>query len=614
MLSSRTKKVNVYGRRGHRFITTQEDRPSITVRDELRADEESNAENGQENELERWDYALSSPLKSAAPKRIAPKHPKPRPYNPQKLRSTPARQPLAERRTNVPISPAKRMEKGRLKASISPQNRRTNVDIIIMDDGGKQLSEERRTIRDVNRATGDGKSTRAIAIPRNTITLKASPKRRAVRSALINLSDTEDDIDDSDDNYVPQLRRASIKPRSKVIIPDNSKSRGRLHKLDTRRMECSMEEQSSDDSLDVPLKPALAKISNRLITLSDSDSEGDQPAPEDIRKREGRTKQSHNANVRVSKDGYHMQERLQQTKYISKSSTGPEKRPETTFSSVLKTTVDKTSHHDVETSGQKLPRNTNSIPNRHHPKPSKEVLVISEDEYDESMSIDEELRLALELAEVELKDELVHDGAKHTIHLNLCGNHRQTARNVCKVHVDSHQKRTPACLRPLLSECGQLVPFEFAPFIETLPVDPIVSFSDVNFTAGQSCRTFAKVGEASYSEVFGIGNVVLKIIPLLDDESDASLTWTATHDPPPVSEVEDVLKEIMITRTMGEICKGFIKLLRAYVVQGSYPTSLLALWDGYNTKRGSESVRPGKSTVIFSVTFSKLPTLTRFLH
>ena len=126
--------------------------------------------------------------------------------------------------------------------------------------------------------------------------------------------------------------------------------------------------------------------------------------------------------------------------------------------------------------------------------------------------------------------------------------------------------------------------------------------------------SYQKVGEASYSEVFGIGNVVLKIIPLFDEDHDVSETWTASWDPPPVSEVQDVLKEIVVTRAMGEICKGFIKLLKAHVVQGPYPQSLLTLWDKFHSEKGSESVRPGEPLPCYMMEITVLKAIIRSLH
>ena len=84
------------------------------------------------------------------------------------------------------------------------------------------------------------------------------------------------------------------------------------------------------------------------------------------------------------------------------------------------------------------------------------------------------------------------------------------------------------------------------------------------------------------------------MVPLFDEDNDVSATWTADWESPSVSEAIDVLREIQVTRAMGELCKGFIKLLKAYVVQGPYPKSLLRLWDSYERKKGSLNVRPGE--------------------
>ncbi|KAI0276305.1 hypothetical protein BGY98DRAFT_986292 [Russula aff. rugulosa BPL654] len=127
----------------------------------------------------------------------------------------------------------------------------------------------------------------------------------------------------------------------------------------------------------------------------------------------------------------------------------------------------------------------------------------------------------------------------------------------------------PPHLIPLLDECGQEAPVEFSAFIEAFPVHPIVRSS----CSGHA--TFQKIGEASYSEVFGIGR---------PDEIDA--------ETPAPSDAKDVLKEIVVTRAMGEMCNGFVNLLKTYVIRGKYPSLLLDLWDEYNQTKGSESVRP----------------------
>ncbi|KAH7930725.1 hypothetical protein BV22DRAFT_1000095 [Leucogyrophana mollusca] len=153
---------------------------------------------------------------------------------------------------------------------------------------------------------------------------------------------------------------------------------------------------------------------------------------------------------------------------------------------------------------------------------------------------------------------------------------------------------SPDYLLPLLSECAQTTPHEFSAFIETFPFDPIVQPTENDDGDGEV--RFRKIGEASYSEVFGIGDVVLKVIPLRDEEGKASGGGGDVDTPAP-SDAKDVLKEIIVTREMGEVCTGFVKLLRAYVVRGRYPSLLLKLWDEYNERKGSESIRPDMFSV-----------------
>jgi hypothetical protein len=153
-----------------------------------------------------------------------------------------------------------------------------------------------------------------------------------------------------------------------------------------------------------------------------------------------------------------------------------------------------------------------------------------------------------------------------------------------------HAPEVPGYLLPLLQECNQGSPHEFSSFINSFPFDPIVQSYESELAA-YSKAEFRKVGEASYSEVFGIGSVVLKIVPLRDETE----TKTDGHDveSPPPSDARDVLQEIAITRSMGELCEGFTKLFRTYIVRGKYPSLLLSLWDEYNVVKGSESIKPG---------------------
>ncbi|CAE6423293.1 unnamed protein product, partial [Rhizoctonia solani] len=139
-------------------------------------------------------------------------------------------------------------------------------------------------------------------------------------------------------------------------------------------------------------------------------------------------------------------------------------------------------------------------------------------------------------------------------------------------------------LSNLLKECSQSEPIDLGAFVATFSTDDV--HSDFPSTSGPR-RRWQKIGEASYSEVFRLGGVVVKIVPLKVDHGG----WSGV-DGPCVSEMADVQKEIAITRAMGDIQEGFIKLAKAYVAFGSYPQELLDLWDVYDREFKSESMRP----------------------
>jgi len=153
----------------------------------------------------------------------------------------------------------------------------------------------------------------------------------------------------------------------------------------------------------------------------------------------------------------------------------------------------------------------------------------------------------------------------------------------------------PEHLKGLLEECHQETcgPHNFSAFIETFPLDPVLQSARLH--SGEQLK-FRKIGEASYSEVFGIGDVVLKVIPLRDEANSSS---NDESDGPAPSDAGDVRKEIVVTRAMGEVHDGFVELLKTYVVRGRYPEVLLNLWDEYHEERGSESIRPGEFVWLF---------------
>ncbi|KAF8213832.1 hypothetical protein K438DRAFT_1955931 [Mycena galopus ATCC 62051] len=169
-------------------------------------------------------------------------------------------------------------------------------------------------------------------------------------------------------------------------------------------------------------------------------------------------------------------------------------------------------------------------------------------------------------------------------------------------------RRDAEYLLPLLAECGQAASglHNFSTFISTFPFDPLVSAR-----GGRPVDGFRKIGEASYSEVFGIGDVVLKVIPLRDESQRKprphANVYDAVAEGPFATDAKDVLKEIIVTHAMGEVCAGFVKLLRTYIVRGTYPQVLLELWDEYYDRKGSEGVRPDTFSVSQAYAIIVLP-------
>lgn len=146
----------------------------------------------------------------------------------------------------------------------------------------------------------------------------------------------------------------------------------------------------------------------------------------------------------------------------------------------------------------------------------------------------------------------------------------------------------PTTLLPLLHECGQDKPYSFNSFLEVFRSDVLHAHTKSPVLA------YRKLGEASFSEVYAIGDVVLKVVPLRDEERQMSRDGGDTEERgvPEESSVQDVVREICITREMGALCAGFVQLLNAFVVCGSYPKQLLDSWDEYNEEHESESIRP----------------------
>lgn len=118
--------------------------------------------------------------------------------------------------------------------------------------------------------------------------------------------------------------------------------------------------------------------------------------------------------------------------------------------------------------------------------------------------------------------------------------------------VGSSKATPPSALQSLLVEAGQAAPLDFTAFINSFPRD------EMHENKGNQLK-YRKIGDASYSEVFGIGKVALKVMPLKSEV--APFIVDENIETPFQSTPEDVLKEVTITKAMGSVCSGFIKLL-----------------------------------------------------
>ncbi|KAJ7078592.1 hypothetical protein B0H15DRAFT_788839 [Mycena belliarum] len=107
----------------------------------------------------------------------------------------------------------------------------------------------------------------------------------------------------------------------------------------------------------------------------------------------------------------------------------------------------------------------------------------------------------------------------------------------------------PDYLQPLLAECGQHKSglHEFSAFIKSFRFDPLVCAHE------STVQGFRKIGEASYSEVYGIGDVVLKVIPLRDETRRRLRPNQRAEEVegPAETDAKDVLKEVIVTHVMG---------------------------------------------------------------
>lgn len=137
-------------------------------------------------------------------------------------------------------------------------------------------------------------------------------------------------------------------------------------------------------------------------------------------------------------------------------------------------------------------------------------------------------------------------------------------------------------LSDALRVCDQSTPHDFATFIDTHRI----AFSSATTKSAKkyggssaSGNCFEKLGEASYSEVFGVYSAssssldkvpeaVMKVVPLALKPSNKPSRRSANSDtrsedgdePMCLTEMRDIVKEIELTRLMNGIHDGFVNL------------------------------------------------------
>ncbi|CAL1701316.1 unnamed protein product [Somion occarium] len=565
MLGTRTKQVFSYGRRGHRIVNVSDDHDQ---RKPYGADAFI--------EVENIAYPKSLLTSKSSPVKLAhPLSPSPPPTpvqkpvkrkavsktkrSPKTTKTSPARSvrhPLRAFSSNVPGSPAaipavrKKMKpksalgKGTPLAPSSPV---VKVDIIVLDNNGRRLSQERRLSRPNVQINSPGapsikptktkptsknvsKPRQKPAVPPKVVKRNKEVSRPPVESHRIIIYDSDEE------NPLAPFSPVGRKPHVPIILSSDSENEADMpnHSI-----------ESPSPQLPKPRKRVRAK---KVVLSSPESDVSPHPKPQRV-----------TPSIFPTKDNTLSSPSQQLFKKIA-----PLPRPAFT-SPVL----------------PNQPRNRTPIRARQDrttfPSPSSPTLT------------DDDLDLTFDLAELGLSP----------------GTRRQVAASFRELG-----SAVPAYLQPLLAECSQTTPHEFSAFIEMFPRDRIVHISHdcTEFDSNSAgLPNFQKIGEASYSEVFGIGNVVLKIIPLRDEDAKRSPDTSADLDAPAPSDAKDVLKEIVVTRAMGEMCGGFVKLIRTYVVRGRYPSLLLDLWDEYNERKGSESVRPDSFTASQTYAIIVLP-------
>lgn len=140
-----------------------------------------------------------------------------------------------------------------------------------------------------------------------------------------------------------------------------------------------------------------------------------------------------------------------------------------------------------------------------------------------------------------------------------------TAISASSSKVPSSPRRNALTL--LLEVSNQAAPFDFDSFLSKFQFEELHDRHRTGRRLSFSQELpWRKIGEASFSEVFSVGDVVLKIIPLEyhgeDKGDDGAVRGHAKEPLPATSDPADVFREINATRLMGTVHCGFASLIR----------------------------------------------------
>lgn len=100
-----------------------------------------------------------------------------------------------------------------------------------------------------------------------------------------------------------------------------------------------------------------------------------------------------------------------------------------------------------------------------------------------------------------------------------------------------------------------------------------------------------KIGEASYSEVYGNEEIVIKVIPVVDEDPKGDYPYMLLSN----LVHEFWVSEAIPSKLVGfEMCHtGFLKVFKAELCKGPYSKDLLKEWNRFEDEYGTENPSPG---------------------